>query len=1502
MKKTLLLFFILSVFRPLAVNAQNDTFTCDGSYYFATDASGVSVTDLQLVVITQFVSFQPFVIYNAVINSVGFNRKDNLIYGLETSQNQIIRMFKNGVYQLMGNPNLPSPGAYVSGDVDSGGIFTLVGGNPPYAVFYDVTGPTATQLGSVQLYYTNGFSGNPTFYDVAYHPYTGVLYGYDYNGNSRRLCTIDIVTGAVDPYGAYEPNAGSGALFFDVYGQLYSYMNGKMYRFDIATGAATLVAIGPATGRQDGCSCPYTIKLGKSSLPSAICPGDTFTLRYEIRNVLNDTLKNINLFDQLPFQFQILHINTLKDGIITPGTGVGTNVLSIDNMILPPDTNVINVLVASDPAMFGGFSLGSQGSLSNLPAFFRDTIYSDDPATVQIDDTTFTVIYPKEDNRNLIANVPPLCVGDNLTLNAAGPLNTTYHWTGPDSFESFQAVNVLIDIPPAAFGTYYVYAVQNGCTVMRDSVTVKKDDCANEYPCISNFYLSRFSPGDSSRIALIDFTSTMTLDTISIHRDSLDATGYRVADHFIYAFDNGSRKVIRLFATGKGSVMDIDGNLPPGPYEAGSVDTAGNYVITGSSGVIVRMDVRSRKALILSSAPLKYLAGGSGQAQFGDIAFDPWTNVCYGYDENTGKLSQIDPLTGNVVAFGYPLTDVDIQSLFFNSFGELFGYGKGVYYRIFTQNGLMAATDTSLFTLFEDGSSCPYKVEMQKIFEPGAICPGEEFRVIFKIANRSGAPMTGVGFFDKLHQKMTITSVDHYPGGTINPGSGVGSNQIFIYNMTLPAGIDSVVLKVRLSGQIKGDKYLDNQAILVNVQGEEDTIYSDWPVSLRFNDPSYLYLYPTPVTYQKIDLCDGEQYFAGGQWQTNNGIYTDSLQTTHGCDSVVNTELIFHPNKSATFQAFICNGDSIYAGGAWQKSSGTYRDSFLTLSGCDSIIITEVTVSNVTIVPVSHEICEGDSIYLVNAWRKSPGTFYDTIPTSGACDSVFMHTLIVHPVRATDVEVQICEGSSYYAGGAFQTSSGLYIDHYSTRFGCDSTVRTNLLVLKKVINTIQAEICESENYPFGNQMLNQSGTYTDTFLLPSGCDSIVVLNLLVHPEYRINQSLFICTGDSVFFNGKWIKSTGTYTDSAQTTKGCDSLSTLELTVGSVQVSTIDTAICEGAVFYFDNRVLQNAGTYYDTLSGSSGCDSVLQLNLSIWPNPLPDLGPDTMICAGQPYALDPGEYKTYLWQNGSNEPQFQVTASGKYAVTVSDEHGCRGRDSVEIEVRIPPYINFGPDLYRCPGFEIILDVLNANADVFRWSTGDTGRILRIREAGQYWLIASNGCESSDTIHIFEYDTMQVRLPRDTVICRNDELQIEARAIPGSTFRWNTGEEKKAISIFEAGTYRVSATDPNGCTSQDSFHLEKFDCVEQLAVPSAFSPNGDGANDRFHVESEEYEIFEAHIFDRWGNEVFRSQGPTVDWDGTLEGNNMPAGVYVIYIRFRTRDAREHLFHGNLTLLR
>jgi gliding motility-associated-like protein len=62
------------------------------------------------------------------------------------------------------------------------------------------------------------------------------------------------------------------------------------------------------------------------------------------------------------------------------------------------------------------------------------------------------------------------------------------------------------------------------------------------------------------------------------------------------------------------------------------------------------------------------------------------------------------------------------------------------------------------------------------------------------------------------------------------------------------------------------------------------------------------------------------------------------------------------------------------------------------------------------------------------------------------------------------------------------------------------------------------------------------------------------------------------------------------------------------------------------------------------------------------------LGQDTTICPGEKLILSPGNFATYLWQDNSIAPTFEVTQTGNYSVAVTDADGCKSNDAIEVEV------------------------------------------------------------------------------------------------------------------------------------------------------------------------------------------------------------------------------------------
>jgi len=114
----------------------------------------------------------------------------------------------------------------------------------------------------------------------------------------------------------------------------------------------------------------------------------------------------------------------------------------------------------------------------------------------------------------------------------------------------------------------------------------------------------------------------------------------------------------------------------------------------------------------------------------------------------------------------------------------------------------------------------------------------------------------------------------------------------------------------------------------------------------------------------------------------------------------------------------------------------------------------------------------------------------------------------------------------------------------------------------------------------------------------------------------------------------------------------------------------DTALCVGDQIQLDVTALNCTYTWQDgsqqpTYSVSAGglywvqqnhqcaqqLDSILITMLDI---PVVDLGPDTVLCLGDQIQLNAATLKgSYIWQNGSQQPTYEVNTGGTYSVDVS---------------------------------------------------------------------------------------------------------------------------------------------------------------------------------------------------------------------------------------------------------
>ena len=363
---------------------------------------------------------------------------------------------------------------------------------------------------------------------------------------------------------------------------------------------------------------------------------------------------------------------------------------------------------------------------------------------------------------------------------------------------------------------------------------------------------------------------------------------------------------------------------------------------------------------------------------------------------------------------------------------------------------------------------------------------------------------------------------------------------------------------------------------------------------------------PAYQSYESITVC---------ATQAMQMMQIDTLTAQNGCDSIHITYLNYLPMGYGSDTLEICLGDSVMIGGAYQHTSGVYYDTLQSQIGCDSVVAISLFVipESFTKLP-DIKICVGDSIMIFGEWHSASRRIRDTLTGRTGCDSVVeVDLFLLYEGTFRDIK-SICQGDSFWFGGAWQTTPGYHYDSLTTVAGCDSILETYLFVTSVPFDSVEIHICEGDSIWGSEAWQKMSGNYYDTTDGDGGCDFVRKIKLTVHPNYQFYDSLYICAGDSSYLAGGWQTNSGWYVDSFMTASNCDSIIYTSLSVGSEIVYTVTDSICYGDSMYVGGAWQMTSGLYYDTMSTVSGCDSIRVTDLTVIPS---QMGMSNMsICYG----------------------------------------------------------------------------------------------------------------------------------------------------------------------------------------------------------------------------------------------------------------------------------------------
>lgn len=308
-----------------------------------------------------------------------------------------------------------------------------------------------------------------------------------------------------------------------------------------------------------------------------------------------------------------------------------------------------------------------------------------------------------------------------------------------------------------------------------------------------------------------------------------------------------------------------------------------------------------------------------------------------------------------------------------------------------------------------------------------------------------------------------------------------------------------------------------------------------------------------------------------------------------------------------------------------------------------------------------------------------------------------------------------------------------------------------------------------------------------------------------------------------------------------------------------------------------------------------------------------------VVCAGDTgiiYKVQGTEGSTFEWrvEGGDVVSDWGDSISvnwrgdpGEYEIWVQEtsQYGCPALPVSGLVLVSGPDFDLGNDLNICEG-EVIEIEAPAGYDSYLWSDGSVGSSIITGTEGYKSVIVSDeyGCSLADSLYLSVHPYPQVELGPDTSLCGDEELMLDAGP-DGVLYNWSTGDGNRNFTVYEGEqTIWVEVIDENNCSNSDTIIIDACSSDGRFAdMPTAFTPNGDGKNDVWRIpELETFPNAVVEIFDRWGNQIYKSEpGYSDPWDGvSSDGRTMPMDSY--YFVIDLGDGSSEPLVGTVTIIK
>ena len=131
---------------------------------------------------------------------------------------------------------------------------------------------------------------------------------------------------------------------------------------------------------------------------------------------------------------------------------------------------------------------------------------------------------------------------------------------------------------------------------------------------------------------------------------------------------------------------------------------------------------------------------------------------------------------------------------------------------------------------------------------------------------------------------------------------------------------------------------------------------------------------------------------------------------------------------------------------------------------------------------------------------------------------------------------------------------------------------------------------------------------------------------------------------------------------------------------------------------------------------------------------------------------------------------------------------------------------------------------------------------------------------------------------------------------------NQSATTQNIVINTPQTFSVSGKTVDDCIDTAQVTVALKTSEEDVWIPNTFTPDNNGLNDVFKVYGNGIDKLELTIWNQWGEKIFTTKDKSDGWNGMVNGNLQPNGVYAYVAKVTLMSGKEVMKKGMLNLVR